>query len=74
MSQKASYDFKKIDPVINGFNPHEVRNHLNIYTHSVVKFGIRGLCLGLSIISLVESLYRFRKSVFDKVIIEFFFQ
>ena len=66
MSHNVSYASKKVYPVINGFNPHEVRIHLHICDHSIVKFGIRGLCLGFSSTSHVGSLDRFRKSVGDK--------
>ena len=46
--QKFSYASKKIDPVINGLSPHELGIHFQICHHSIVKFGIRGLCLGFS--------------------------
>ena len=66
LSQKASYGYKTIDPVIDGFITHEVIIHLHICTNSIVKSGIRVLYLGLSNISNVRSLDRFRKSVVDK--------
>ena len=53
--------------VINGFIPNDVKFHLDIYDHSIVTFGIRGLCLGFSNTSYVESLDMFRKSVVDQV-------
>ena len=56
-----------IDPVINGFGPNEFNSHLHICDHSIYNFGIRGLFLGFSNTSNVESLDRFRKSVVDKV-------
>ena len=56
-----------IDPVINGFSTNEVKNHLHIRDHSMVTFGIMGLCLVFSNTSHIDSLDRFRKSVVDKV-------
>ena len=56
-----------IDPVINGFNPNEVNIHWHFCDYSIVDFGIRGLCLGFSNSSHVDSLVRFRKSVVHKV-------
>ena len=41
LSQKASYDFKIIDPVINGFSPHEARSHFHIYDNSIITFFIK---------------------------------
>ena len=64
--QKVRYSSKIIDPVINLFIPNEVRSHFHIYDHSIVKFGIRGLCLWISNTSRVNSLDRFRKSVVNK--------
>ena len=60
---------KIIDPVINGFSPHEVRSNLYICENSIITFGIRGLCLGCSNNTHVEILDRFIKSFVDKVII-----
>ena len=65
--QKVSYASKIIDPIINGFNPNDVSSNLQIFDHSIFTFGIREKCLGLSNTSHVDSLYRFRISVFDKV-------
>ena len=56
-----------IDPVTNGFIPIEVKSNFYICDNSILTFGKRGLCLGFSNNSHVESLYRFRKSVVDKV-------
>ena len=67
LSQKVISSYIKTDPVITGFIPNEVKGHLQIYDHSIVTFGIRGLYLGFSNTSHVDSLYRFRKSVVDKV-------
>ena len=57
----------KIDPVINGFIPNEVKIHLHICDHLIMIFGIIGLFLGDSNTSNVGSLDRFRKSVFGDV-------
>ena len=57
----------KIHPVINVFSPNEVKIHLRIYYHSNITFGLRGLFLGSSITSHVDSLDRFIKSDVDKV-------
>ena len=51
-----------IDPVIIGFSTNKVKIHLHIRDHSIINFGIRGLCLEFSNTSHVESLDRFRKS------------
>ena len=51
------------NPVINGFIPNDVKFHLDIYNHPIVTFGIKGLCLGFSNTSYVDSLDMFRKSV-----------
>ena len=51
---------------MNGFSPNEVKIHLHICDHSIITFGIRGLCLGFSNTSHVHSLDRFRKIVVDK--------
>ena len=67
MSQKISYALKTTDPVINGFIPNDESSYLYICDHSIVIFGIKEKCLGLSNTSHVESLYRFRDTVFDKV-------
>ena len=67
LSQKVTYASKIIDPVINGFSTNEVKSHLRIYDHSIITFDIRVFCLGVLNTSRVESLYRFRKSVVDKV-------
>ena len=67
MSQKVIYASKTIDSVINGFIPHELRINLHICDQPIVKFGIRGLCLGFSSTFHIDSLYRFRRPVVDKV-------
>ena len=59
LSHKISYASKIIDPVINGFSPRKVISNLHICDHSIVTFGIRGLCLGFSNTFHVESLDRF---------------
>ena len=56
-----------MDPVINGFIPNEVTSHFQICYHPIVKFVIRGLCLGFSSTSHVDILDRFRKSVVNEV-------
>ena len=55
LSHTFSYASKIIDPVINLFSPHEVTIHFHICDHSIVLFGIRGLCLGFSNTSHVDS-------------------
>ena len=72
LSQKFSYAYNTIDPVINGFITHEVISHLHIYTNSIVTSGIRVLYLGLSNTYNVGSLDRLRKSVVDKAKTEVF--
>ena len=67
LSHKVSYASNIIDTVLNGFIPNEVRINLHICYHSIVTFGIRGLCLGFSNASHIDSLDRLRKSVVDKV-------
>ena len=57
----------KIDPVINGFNLNEVKNNFHFYHHSIVTFCIRGLFLGFSNTSHVDSFDMFRKPVVYKV-------
>ena len=61
LSQKVSYSTKIIDPVINGFSPNELIINLHVCYHSIVKFGVRGSCLGFSNTSHVDNLDRFRK-------------
>ena len=56
-----------IHPVINGLSPNEVRIHLQIFDNPIIEFEKIGLYLGFSNTSHVESLYRFRKSVDNKV-------
>ena len=56
-----------IDPVINGFSPNEVKIHFHICDHSIIAFGIRGLCLGFPNTSYVDDVDRFRKTVVDEV-------
>ena len=41
LSYKVSYASRIVDPVINGFSPHEVISHFQICDHSIVTFGIR---------------------------------
>ena len=67
LSQKVKYASKIINPVINESSTNEVTSHFYICGHSIVTFGIKGLCLGFSNTSYVVSLDKFRKSVFDKV-------
>ena len=38
LSQKISYNYIKIDQVINVFSPNEVRSHFHICDHSIVSF------------------------------------
>ena len=59
-----------IYPVINVFSTNVLTSRLHIYNHSIVTFGIRGLCLGHSNASHVDSLDRFRKSVVYEVRID----
>ena len=68
LSRKVSYASKIVDPVINGFSPHEVRSNLHICDNSIVAFFIIGFCFGFSKTSHVDSLDGLRKSVVDKVI------
>ena len=70
MSQKVSYAYKIIDPVIHGFIPNEAKGHLQTCDHSIINFGLRGLCLGFSNTSHVDSLDRSIKSVVDQVKID----
>ena len=67
MSQKVIYESNIIDPVINGFIPHEVRIHFHIFYYLIITFFINGLFLGFSDTYRVDTLYRFRKSVSYKV-------
>ena len=67
MSHKVSYAYKIIYSVINEFIPHEVRGNFHISDHSIGIFGIRYICLEFSNTPHVDSLYRLRKSVVDKV-------
>ena len=65
MSQKIGHTYMKIDGIISGFGPNEVRSYYTIFDHSIATFGIIVLCLGFSNIYYVDSLYRFIKSVVD---------
>ena len=65
LSQKDIYASMKVDPVINALITNEVKVHLHICDHSILTFGLRGLCLGFSNTSHVESLGRFTKTVVD---------
>ena len=67
LSQKFSYDFMMIYPVVNGFSTNEVMSYLHIFYHSMITFVKRGFCLGFSDTSHVESLDRLRKSVVENV-------
>ena len=67
LSRKGSYASAMIHPVINGLSPNEVRSNLQIFDNPIIDFEKIGLCLGFSNTSHVESLYRFRKSVDNKV-------
>ena len=52
---------------IIGFSPTDESSHLQICDHSIVTFRIREKCIVFSNTSHVHSLYRFRRSVVDKV-------
>ena len=67
LEHKVSYYSMKNNPVINGFSPNDIKFHLDICDHSIVDFGIRGLCLGFSNTSRVDSSDMFIKSVVDQV-------
>ena len=54
-----------IDPDIIGFSDNELKTHFQNFDHSIITFGLRGLCLGFSNTSHVESLGRFTKTVVD---------
>ena len=54
-----------IDPIIKGFSTHKITSHLQICDHSIITFVKRGLCLGFSNTSRVDSLYRLRKAVVE---------
>ena len=47
LSQKVSYAYIMIDPVINWLSPNEEKIQLKICDHSIITFFIRGLCLGV---------------------------
>ena len=66
MSQKVSNASKIIDPVINRFIPNYESSYLHICDHSIFTFVIRENFIGFSNNSSVDSLDRFRRSVFDK--------
>ena len=66
MSQKVSNSSKIIYPVINGFIPNDESRYLHICDHSIVTFGIREKCIGLSNTSHIDSLDMIRISVVDK--------
>ena len=55
-SNKVIHDSMKIDPVIYGFSPNEVRIYFHIFHHSIFTFGIRGFYLGLPNTSHRDSL------------------
>ena len=67
LSQKVHYDSMMINQVIKRFSPNEVKSHFHICDHSIITFCRRLLCLGFSNTSWVDILYRFIKSVVDKV-------
>ena len=67
LSQKFSNASKIIDPVINGFIPNDESGYFHICDHSFFTFGIIKVYIGLSNISHVDPLDRFRRSVDDKV-------
>ena len=46
LSNKVSYVYRIIDPVIDGFSPNDESNHFHICDHSIVTFGIREKCIG----------------------------
>ena len=51
LSHKVSCAYMTIYPVNNGCITNEVTINMNISDHSIVTFGIRGLCIGFSKIS-----------------------
>ena len=55
LSHKVSYASVKIDPVVDGFSPNDVKK-LHICDYSIVAFVIIGFCLGFSNTSHVDSL------------------
>ena len=67
LSQKVSYVYMQIDPVIDEVSPNGLISGFHIYDHSIVTFGIRGFYLGFSKTSHAESLDRFRKLVVHRV-------
>ena len=64
---KISYASIMIGPDIIVFSPNEVRSHFQICDNPMITFGKRGLCLGFSKNSHVDSLDRFKISVVEKV-------
>ena len=67
LSHKVSYASKIIDPVINVFSSNDLSSHLKFSDHWIVTFGSLEKCVVLLITSRVDSLYRLRRSVIDKV-------
>ena len=63
-SPKGSYYYMTIDPVINRFCPNEVIIHFCVCGHSIITFGENNT---VSNTSHVDSFYRFRKTVVDKI-------
>ena len=56
-----------IDPVINVFSPNKVSINFHLFDHSIITSEKIGFCIGFLNTSRVDSLYRFRKTVVDKV-------
>ena len=67
LSQKVSSASMIIGIVINVFSTNEEKSYFQIFDQSIVTFCIRGLCLGFSNTSHVDSLDRFIKAVVDRV-------
>ena len=60
MSQKVSYAYKIIDPVINVFSTNNESSRFHICDYSIVTFGIIEKCIGFSNTSHVDSSESFR--------------
>ena len=67
MSHKLIYASNIIDTVINEFSPNDESSHLRICDHFIITIGIREKCLGFLNTYHVDSLDRFRISVFDEL-------
>ena len=55
---------------MNGFSTNDVTSHLHICDQLIITVSMRGLCLLFSNSFHVDSLYKFRRTVVDKVKIE----